>query len=748
MKDAESGRAALRASQISIIYTMLSTSAVAKARIAISTIVLCTLVAACEASNIPSIPVDADDVAGRVTSANGVEAGVWVIAETTDLPTKFVRTVVTDDQGRYLLPDLPDASYKIWVRGYGLIDSDKVETRPGKLIDLVASVAPDARAAAQYYPANYWHSMLRPPAASEFPGTGPDGNGIPPLLKTQQDWMSHMGENCLICHQIGNQATREVPNRAAHDSAHAAWVERVMGRGELTMVENTIRFGFDDTGANHGLEMFAEWSERIAAGEVPRESPPRPTGIERNVVITLWDWAVDPEGTPQFVHDTIPTDKRNPTVNADGPVFGAAQWAGKAVWLDPESHTIGEAKLPTKYTVASYSGPHVPPGSAQPHNPMLDQDGRLWLTTVNRDQQDQPEWCTDGARNRYAKFFPLDQPVGRAAQLSVFDYESQTTRLVDTCFGTHHLQFGFDADNTVYLSGDARAMGWVNTRVFDETGSAEQAVGWCPTIVDTNGDGKIGEASDPMGPQDPSKDTLIFGFLYGLGLNPVDDSAWYVRFHQGPDQTHVPGGIIRMERGKSPPETCAVEYYEPPVDAEGWASAFNPRGVDLDTNGIAWVAFGSGHLGRFDRSKCKVFSGPSVTGQQCKDGWTLFTIPAPGYEGVEGVTSSWNYLIWVDQHDILGLGKDVPFMPGTQSDSLIAFLPDKEEFIEIRVPYPMGSYFRLVDGRIDAAEEGWKGRGLWANYGSFPISHGEGANYQPQPSKAVKIQLRPDPLAK
>lgn len=723
-----------------------------KTRLGTSALVICAMVNACAVSNNVSTRVDKDDVAGIVTSANGTEAGVWVIAETTDLPTKFVRIVVTDNRGRYLIPDLPDAGYKIWVRGYGLVDSDPVKTKPGQIVDLEASIAPDARAAAQYYPANYWHSMLRPPAASEFPGTGPEGNGIPPNLKTQQDWLTQMKENCLVCHQVGNEATREVPNRAAHNSAYAAWQERVLSKENPSMVANTIRFGQDATGANHGLKMFAEWSERIAAGEVPREAPPRPVGVERNVVLTLWDWAVDPHGTPQFVHDEISTDKRDPTVNANGPVFGAGQFAGKAVWLDPNNHTIGEAKLPTKATLGYFGegrpATNIPEGSAQPHNPMLDQGGRLWQTTVNRDQDEQPEWCTDGSSNPYARFFPLDKPIGRSAQLSVFDYESQTTKLVDTCFGTHHLEFGFDKDNTLYLSGDVRSMGWVNTRVFDETGSAEKSVGWCPTIVDTNGDGRIGKAGNPMGPPDPTKDTLIVGFLYGLGINPVDDTAWYVRYTQGPDALHVPGGIIRMDRGENPPVTCDIEYYEPPVDEKGWASAFNPRGVDLDTEGIAWVAFGSGHLGRFDRSKCEVFSGPSVTGQQCQEGWTIFPIPAPGYEGVRGASSSWNYLIWVDQHDILGLGKDVPIVPGTQSDSLIAFLPDEEQFVELRVPYPIGSYFRGLDGRIDDAEGGWKGRGLWANFGSYPISHAEGANYQPQPGKVVKVQLRPDPLAK
>ena len=97
--------------------------------------------------------------------------GVWVIAETLDLDTKFIKTVVTDDAGRYVLPDMPDATYDIWVRGYGLVDSTKVQSMPGQHLDLTAVVAPDAAAAAHYYPANYWYALLEPPPASDFPGT-------------------------------------------------------------------------------------------------------------------------------------------------------------------------------------------------------------------------------------------------------------------------------------------------------------------------------------------------------------------------------------------------------------------------------------------------------------------------------------------------------------------------------------------------------------------------------------------------
>ena len=80
----------------------------------------------------PAVPVDADDLGGIVAGDKGPEAGVWVIAETTDLPTKFARIVVTDDLGRYLIPDLPKAGYSVWVRGYGLVDSPKVKASPGQ----------------------------------------------------------------------------------------------------------------------------------------------------------------------------------------------------------------------------------------------------------------------------------------------------------------------------------------------------------------------------------------------------------------------------------------------------------------------------------------------------------------------------------------------------------------------------------------------------------------------------------------
>ncbi|MCZ6877529.1 MAG: carboxypeptidase-like regulatory domain-containing protein, partial [Acidobacteria bacterium] len=154
-----------------------------------------------------TVPIDNDDLGGVVTSGTGPEAGVWVIAETTDLPTKFVKIVVTDDQGRYVMPDLPTANYDVWVRGYGLVDSPKVQTGPGEILNLSAVTAPNPRAAAEYYPAGDWFSLREVPEEDEFPGTGPQGNGISPNMESQAEWIRSLKSGgCMACHQLGNKA--------------------------------------------------------------------------------------------------------------------------------------------------------------------------------------------------------------------------------------------------------------------------------------------------------------------------------------------------------------------------------------------------------------------------------------------------------------------------------------------------------------------------------------------------------------
>src|SRR4051794_16622963 len=235
------------------------------------------------------VSIGATDLGGLVSGPNGPEAGVWVIAETSDLPTKMAKIVVTDDQGRYVLPDLPKANYSVWVRGYGLVDSPKVQSEPGKIVNLTAVPAPNEKAAAEYYPPVFWLSMAQMPEQSEFPGTGRSGNGINERIQNQARFLSEVKtDGCFHCHAVGGKATRTIPDGlGAFNNHHEAWTRRIQaGQAPRDMVEAIERFGTE-----RGLKMLSDWTPRVAAGEIPAVKPQRPQDKERNVVLTVWDWA-------------------------------------------------------------------------------------------------------------------------------------------------------------------------------------------------------------------------------------------------------------------------------------------------------------------------------------------------------------------------------------------------------------------------------------------------------------------------
>src|SRR5215213_5935796 len=155
----------------------------------------------------PAVAIDSDDIGGSVAGPNGPEAGVWVIAETRDLGVRYIKSVVTDDEGRFVVPDLPTAEYDVWSRGYGLVDSAKTKARPGTQMRIRAVPAPDEAAAAQYYPAIYWYSMLKIPAADQFGVHAGIGKNV-----TQTRWLDSVKSNgCIGCHQLGQQSTRTIP---------------------------------------------------------------------------------------------------------------------------------------------------------------------------------------------------------------------------------------------------------------------------------------------------------------------------------------------------------------------------------------------------------------------------------------------------------------------------------------------------------------------------------------------------------
>ncbi|OFV91096.1 MAG: hypothetical protein A3H95_11315 [Acidobacteria bacterium RIFCSPLOWO2_02_FULL_64_15] len=673
-----------------------------------------------------TVAVDNDDIGGVVTSASGPEAGVWVIAETADLGTKFARIVVTDDQGRYLIPDLPAARYTVWVRGYGLADSAKVNASRGATLNLRAVVAPNPATAARAYPAAYWYSMMRLPSASEVAS-------VPGGLNEYLMRMKNMG--CIGCHQLGQASTRTIPaSLGTFASSQDAWRRRLgSGQAGRGMVQQA---GLAD---NTPIKYLADWTDRIAAGALPAARPERPTGVERNVVATVRDWATE----TVYMHDLASTDRRNPTVNAYGRLFGAPELSTDDFpILDPVANKATSFKAPVRdantpttastppFQASPYWGNEVLWDSkANAHNPMIDHRGRVWYTARIRGPEN-PAFCREGSTHPSARAFPLNNS-GR--HLAIYRPDTGNYTFIDTCFSTHHLQFAEDANHTLWTSGGGNVVGWLDTKKFDETGDAAASQGWTPLVLDTNGNGRRDRYAEPDAAADPTLDKRINAGFYAVMPNPADGSIW------GSVAFGYPGAIVRLNPGPNPTETALAEIYEPPLPG------FGVRGADIDRNGVMWVSLGSGHLGEFDRRKCRgPLNGPNATGKHCPEGWTLHRLPGPGFQDLPEFSIESSYYTWVDQHNTSGLGANVPIATGNLMDGVHALVNGR--FVTLRIPYPLGFYSKGFDGRIDDPQAGWKGRGLWVSEGDrTPWLMEGGKGNKPL---VVHFQVRPDPLAR
>ena len=319
----------------------------------------------------------------------------------------------------------------------------------------------------------------------------------------------------------------------------------------------------------------------------------------------------------------ISTAKSDPLVNRDGPLYAVSAGHGTVVEVDPVENRAKETRIPTREDSATMptrfpqfmlkpsnfvgDAAHWGTGidKADPHNPMMDRKGRLWMTSTVRGRENSP-WCKAGSSNPFAANYPLARS-GR--QVSFFDPKTGKFTLIDSCFNTHHLQFT-DDDSRLYFSGGSDVMSWVDVKKFDQTGDEIASQGWCPTVLDTNGDGRItkpwneplgggkdveeGGGGGRVGKLDPKLDTRILFGSYGVIASP-DGAAWAA-------STDFPGHLYRFSPGNAPPGSCMTELYTIPENGD---QGFGPRGIDVDRNGVIWTALsGSSHLASFDRRKC------------------------------------------------------------------------------------------------------------------------------------------------
>src|SRR5258706_6840797 len=440
------------------------------------------------------VQVDKNSVGGVVLNSNGAkpEAGVWVIAETKSLPVPFRKIVVTDDQGRFVVPDLPDGSYELWVRGYGLKDSERVSGARGGQVKLEVANAETPQQAAKIYPASYWTSLIHPPAKEELPA----GYG------SQEQWLAALRGGCNQCHQLGMTPTRRYTSTDDWDGIF----ERNQGMGQAA----------NRLGKELLEKTLADWTTRIKAGEVP-PAPPRPTGIERNFVVTQWDWAAP----DSFIHDNISTDKRNPTLYPNGIVYGADRAGGGRLWaLDPVKNTLEmfqvQGRTTEKYDpkIDYYHDREGGTWMASPHNPMLNEKGELWMTQPVRPPgaDNNPKWSgrtvsldtkDPVARDKAAQILASRS---HGMQLGYFDIKTHKFVGVDTSYNTHHLQF--DWQGRIWTDGDV--LGMLDTTKIDPNNveGTEAAAQHAWMRVD----------------MDSKKDVPTSG--YATALSPIDGTVW------------------------------------------------------------------------------------------------------------------------------------------------------------------------------------------------------------------------------
>lgn len=696
-------------------------------------------------------------------NANG--GGAWVMAMDESLPTRPRTIVVSDARQRYEIPDLvPGVEYTVLGRAYGCKDKWIKGVKTGHLaIHLDCDISPQE--AAQIYPANYWASIVHFPAAGDFPGTGPikdGGNGIGTGFGERAEFIARFYLSCHLCHQVGGPAARKLTSPFLWDRAmrmtktpqtpgFPAGLDvpgHIPGASDTRSSSGGNMFGsyrgysggvgsndtgiFVDSPDGHRLDnqfatMMGDWATRIANGETP-PMPARPTGRAAQAVIQEWDL-----GTRHtYNHDGISTHAYDPTVNAHG-VFWAVDIGQDYLWgIDPVTHDELVYKVPmlTGYNKGE-AYQHVPwcdqPGfcswsvyenPANPHTVNMDKNGLVWFTTATARNQDRSIPGTPGYLGALCDDVPPGPPYNGAfhgrSGIAAFDPGTETFHLVNTCGGTHHLA-PEPVDDCIWISGDS----FVLQR-------------WCPTGPPDVGTYDFWEIT-----RDNIDGSPAPGFLYGINVAP-DGTVWAAT-------PGFPGRIIHFDpdcdRGALPPRAsstgtlgCTFEYV-PPAPGGG------PRGIDVDTRGVAHTGLGgSNHLGIFDESAC-------VT-PACSEGWNLVEFPGPRNQGPDGAEipasergpADWYYYNYVDKFNSSGVGADTSWVCGTGSDSVKAYWPygpRAGEKVTYRIPYPLGTFSRLMDARIDDEDGGCKDRAVWLMNGMDPARFIETG--QPQ---AVRMWFR------
>jgi hypothetical protein len=316
----------------------------------------------------------------------------------------------------------------------------------------------------------------------------------------------------------------------------------------------------------------------------------------------------------------------------------------------------------------------------------------------------------------------------------MYDPKTKQTHPIDTCYSWGHANF--DKNDVLWSSFGPGVEGWFDTRIWDKTHDEQKAQGWTVFVLDTNGNGKRDAYVEADQPLDPAKDKRMNGRSMACPRRRTARSgepskrAW--RNHASRSRIEpARNGALRVLRSA----VQQLEGARPALRRAGWTSTAR-----------AWS-------GRFSRAvNSPVSTAPSArvaertdgNGQHCPEGWASTRCRVRTERRVDSASADSLYYDFVDQFNMLGVGKDVPIATGNESEGLLALVDGK--FLTFRVPYPMGFFAKGMDGRIDDPNAGWKGKAIYTSYSTRAPFHMEGG--RGTTSKLVKFQVRPTPLAK
>ena len=491
-------------------------------------------------------------------------------------------------------------------------------------------MAPNAAAAAQYYPAIYWYSMLKIPDESEFSGTGTDGNEHAGDMKSQARMArQHQDHRLHRLSPLGTHGTRTIPDELGHFETRQKPGSGASSPGRpMTNMVNAINrarpaariavFRRLDRPDRQGRTAVCASPSGRRASSATSCSPcgtgagPRPTCTTRS----------RPTGA-------IP--RSTPTASSTARPRTSTDYCRCSIRRTTPSseikHPVRDPKTPSSKTAPMAPSPYwgaepIWDSQTSTHNPMMDEKGRVWFTARVRPPAN-PDFCKQGSTIRRRKLFPLQEA---SRHLSMYDPTTDKFTLISTCFPTHHLIFAEDANNTLWTSAGGRkpVVGWLNRKMFDETGDEQKSQGWTPFILDTNGNGKRDDYVEPNQPVDPTKDKRVVAGLYSVSVEP--------------DRRHDLGHLARLSRATScasipgpiRPHTALTEIYEPPLPGYG------PRGGDIDRNGVVLGVAGERPPGELrPQASARSLNGPTATGKHCPEGWTLYPFPGPQFKDIK-----------------------------------------------------------------------------------------------------------------